>query len=92
MFNDLLKLKDAPLQETFEKVSIHGKKFIAIKYDGRTIGLANKDTEYPLSSPYLNDTPVKGIIDAVHHAFSAEIVPESVKDVVMYVRGLMVEV
>jgi len=92
MFDSLLELTTQSLQDTFKRVNVHGENFLSIKYNNRVIGIVNSKSTYEIASPFLDDTPTRGILDSMHVALTSSVVPNSVKDIVMYARGLMVEV
>lgn len=92
MFDYLLELTTQSLQDTFKCVNVHGENFLAIKYNNRIIGIVNSRHSCEIASPFLDDTPTSGILDSMKMALGSSIVPDSVKDIVMYARGLMVEV
>ena len=89
MFNEIQRVREQRLEDTFKKVSISGKDFIAVNYDGRNIGLVNSEKVCELHSPFMDDEPTWGILNDTKHALQPTRIPDAVKDIVMYIRVLM---
>ena len=92
MFNDLLRLKDQSLSDTFNRVVIHGKPFVSVSYNHRIIGFVNQTSTRELGSPFLDTEPMSGILEGASRAFKDSNIPPAVEEMVMYMRGLMMEV